>query len=390
MKSSGTSRHFDVAVVGSGPAGCSAALGLASAGVAVVLLEKKRLPRYKTCGGGLVIRARRLLPIDVSAAVERECEVAEVNDLGSDVRVVVERAGPLISMTMREHLDYLLVCAAREAGAELWAGCTVRGVEERGDRVELTTSRGTVSARFVVAADGALSPTARAVGWKDDRRLIPALESEVRVGAKTFDRLSRAARFDFGVVPNGYAWVFPKRDHLSVGVLSTRRGAVRLPAHLERYYRQLGVHSIEREERHGSLIPFSMRKAGLARGRVLVAGDAAGFADPLTGEGISFAISSGQIAAQVLSETNCVPRDVQRLYQTRLESGVLRELRAGRRLAWLVYPLPGLRTWLLRRHGQRIGERLADVFSGDAMYPSGFRSWLRYLTPRVAPHSARE
>ncbi len=381
MISPPTRRHFDVAVVGSGPAGCSAAYCLAAAGADVVVIEKERLPRYKTCGGGLVIRARRLLPIDVSAAVERECMAAEISDLQSDVRVVVERAGPLISMTMRQRLDYLLLSAAREAGAELRDGCTVRGVEETGDRVELATSGGTVSARFVVAADGALSPTARAAGWKDDRRLIPALESEVSVGAKTFERLSRTARFDFGVVPNGYAWVFPKRDHLSVGVLSTRRGAVRLPAHLERYYELLGIDSIEREERHGSVIPFSSRKGDLARGRVMVAGDAAGFADPVTGEGISFAIRSGQTAGRVLAEANFVPRDVRRLYRARLAASVLRELRKGRRLAWFVYPYPALRTRLLRRHGQRIGERLADVFSGDATYPGRVRAWYEYARP---------
>ncbi len=383
MISPSTRRHYDVAVVGSGPAGCSAALGLAAAGVSVVVIEKKRLPRYKTCGGGLVVRARRLLPIDVSGAVERECGVAEISDLRSDVRVVVERTGTLISMTMRERLDYLLACAAREAGAELWEGCTLRGVEERGDRVELATSGGAVSARFVVAADGALSPTTRAAGWKDDRRLIPALESEISVDAKTFDRFSRTARFDFGVVPNGYAWVFPKQDHLSVGVLSTRRAAVRLPAHLARYYELLGIDSIEREERHGSVIPFSMRKGDLARGRVMAAGDAAGFADPVTGEGISFAIRSGQIAGQVLAETNFVPRDVRRLYRARLETAVLRELRAGRRLAWLVYPYPGLRTRLLRRHGRRIAERLADVYSGDATYPRGLRAWYEYVMRRA-------
>ncbi len=370
MISPGSRRPYDVAVVGSGPAGCSAALRLAAAGAAVVLIEKERLPRYKTCGGGLVIRARRLLPIDVSGAVERECEVAEISDLRSDVRVAVERPAPLISMTMREQLDYLLVCAAREAGADVWDGCTLRSLEEKKDRVELTTSRGTVSARFVVAADGALSPTARAAGWGDGRHLVPALESEVRVTAKTFDRFSRTARFDFGVVPNGYAWVFPKRDHLSIGVLSTRRGAVHLPSHLERYYQLLGIDAIEREERHGSLIPFSMRTGGLARGRVLAAGDAAGFADPVTGEGISFAICSGQIAGQVLAETDFAPHDVRRLYRARLDTAVLRELRAGRRLAWLVYPHPRLRTRLLRHQGQRIAERLADVFSGDATYPS--------------------
>ncbi len=379
MVSPVANRLYDVAVVGSGPAGSSAALSLASYGATVALIERKRLPRYKTCGGGLVLRARKFLPVDVSDIVERECRAAEINALQSGIRLVVERDEPLISMTMRDQLDFRLARAAQQAGADLWTGCTVLGVEAHQDRVELATSNGSLAARFVVAADGVLSGLARAAGWPENRKLIPALECEVSVGVGTLERFGRTARFDFEVVPHGYAWVFPKREHLSVGVLSARRGAVQLPAQLERYYRLLGLVGIQKEERHGSLIPFGVRKSGFVRGRVLLVGDAAGFADPLTGEGISFAILSGQIAGQVLSEADFAPEYVRRLYHDRLAHSILRELRLARRLAWLVYRFPRLRARGLRFHGQRIAEHLADVFCGHTTYQSSFPGPVGYL-----------
>ncbi len=136
---------------------------------------------------------------------------------------------------------------------------------------------------------------------------------------------------------------------------------------------------IQKEERHGSLIPFGVRKSGFVRGRVLLVGDAAGFADPLTGEGISFAILSGQIAGQVLSEADFAPEYVRRLYHDRLAHSILRELRLARRLAWLVYRFPRLRARGLRFHGQRIAEHLADVFCGHTTYQASFPGPVGYL-----------
>src|SRR5258707_852687 len=83
---------------------------------------------------------------------------------------------------------------------------------------------GVLAARFVIRADGATSPMAARLGWRPVPRRAPALEAEVTVPAPVFARFAEAARFDFGAVPGGYGWVFPKRAHLSIGVAATRRG----------------------------------------------------------------------------------------------------------------------------------------------------------------------
>jgi geranylgeranyl reductase family protein len=374
-----TTRLYDVAVVGAGPGGSAAAHRLAAAGAEVVLLEKAELPRYKTCGGGLVARARRLLPVDVSGAVERECRVAEINALDSGVHLVVERKDPMISMTMRDALDHALVRAAQEVGAELRAGCEVRGVRQKSDRVELETSDGPLSARFVVAADGALSTVARAAGWEGGRRLVPALEWEIRVRDGLFERFSGSARFDIDVLPYGYGWVFPKREHLSIGVASFKPGRLELRALLERYRRRIGIDSIEDEERHGFVIPVAPRREGFVKGRVVLTGDAAGFADPVTGEGISFAVLSGQIAAETLRDSGFAPAVVAAEYRARVAEAILGEIKLGQRLARFLLLPRQVRAGFLRLWGGRIAERLADVFCGGTTYRDLLRDPSFYL-----------
>src|SRR5439155_17303715 len=98
---------FDVVVVGSGPAGAAAALPLAEHGLRVAIVEKARLPRYKTCGGAILRRAVRSLPIDISSVVERECHAVEMN-LSPRLRFQSVRPFPVISMTMRDAFDKLL------------------------------------------------------------------------------------------------------------------------------------------------------------------------------------------------------------------------------------------------------------------------------------------
>jgi geranylgeranyl reductase family protein len=359
---------LEVVIVGSGPAGASAALCLATAGVNVAVLEKASLPRYKTCGGGVARRALRLLPLSIGDAVERDCFAAELNLLDKSLHFETRRQDPIISMTMREKFDSLLLSAAKEAGASIQPACKVSDVFPHGERVELTTSTGPLSARFVIAADGAISTVAGKTNRRDDRRLIPALEYEVFVGDSLLERFARSARFDFGVVPYGYGWVFPKKDHLSIGILTMRGGSANLNERFDSYLRLLGITSILRMERHGSLIPVTARSAPFARGRILLAGDAAGFVDPITCEGMTFAIQSGQIAARSLIGGNLRADEVSAAYDVEIAAKILPELNTARKLATILYDCPRLCAMLFRLYGQRLSEVVTDILTGDRTY----------------------
>jgi geranylgeranyl reductase family protein len=365
---------WDAAVVGAGPAGCAAARHLAGAGARVVVLEKAALPRYKTCGGGLVGKTLPLLPEAAGAAIERRCHTATLVLPGRGLTFDTTRDTPIVCTAMRSALDARLAEAAVKAGATLVTRAPVTGLED-GDAVRLATPRGTFRARTVIAADGAGGPTARLAGWKAAPVLIPAVEHEARVDPGTLADWSGACRFDFGVVRSGYAWVFPKADHLSAGILTTRPGGVRLHGAVAAYLDDLGIEPLS-VERHGHRIPVQPRPGPPARGRVLLAGDAAGLADPLTLEGISFALESGRIAAGAILDVG-PGVDAATLYRARLADDLLPELHAAAWFAKLMYDHSGLATWGFKWLGREGVEGVADVMAGLTTY--------RALLGRVAP-----
>ncbi len=360
--------EYDVAVVGAGPGGSAAALALSRGGLRVAILEKAVPPRDKTCGGGLLGRTLGLLPLDVRAVVERECFSAELHHHGPALSFTTRRERPVVSMVMRDRFDHLLTAAAQDAGATLFSGAPVLSVTPRAESVELKTKAGAFTARFVIAADGVGSVVARQCGMPELRHVIPALECEVTVDAARFEKFRHAARFDFGLTPHGYAWVFPKRGHLSIGVLTTRRGSCNLNSEYARYLAQLGLGGPLAEVRHGYMIPLSPREGLFDSPRVLLIGDAAGLADPLLAEGISGAIRSGQLAAEAILETGDDDAATRRAYRARLEATLLPELRIARVLARTIYDFPRVRSWLLRRHGQRLSERLTQIVMGESSY----------------------
>lgn len=374
-----TSKSYDVAVVGAGPAGASCAQRLAETGLEVALLDQKVPPRYKTCGGGLVWRARRMLDFDLDGSIEQECRVVELHMFDAGVDFRIERRLPLVTMTMRAQLDHRIVEHACEAGVELLAPRRVRSVLQSASEVRLETDGGPLTARYCVAADGAGSRTARAAGWPENEHVIPALESEIRVAPGDYARFAECARFDFGLLPSGYAWVFPKRDHLSIGCLSRLRGWSALREDLETYLHHLGLSEHGAREDHGFVIPIAPRSAELARQRVILIGDAAGLADPVSGEGISWAILSGRLAAQAIASSPADPAAVRAEWVRLLERDLLPELRTARRLARLLYERHWIRRMTFRRIGQPLCEVIGRVFLGEATFRGLLRSPRNYL-----------
>jgi len=282
-------------------------------------------------------------------------------------------------MVMRDRFDHLLTQAAVAAGAQLFTGTTVRDVFPGEDGVRLATSAGEVRARFVIAADGAASVVARKTGRAELRDVVPALEAEVTLAPEAMAPLMGTARFDFGVVPFGYAWVFPKRGHLSIGVLTTKRGAANLPEYYRRYLALLGIGAALHEERHGYVIPCRPRDGMFGARRVLFVGDAAGLADPVTAEGITAGILSGQLAARAILAGDFAEAAVKRAYRETLEAKLLADLRVARWLARGLYGWPRVRGGLLARHGQRMSELLTRIVTGETSYTAAVRQPGNYL-----------
>jgi geranylgeranyl reductase family protein len=285
--------RYDAIVVGAGPAGSVTAYRLATAGASVLLLDRARFPRDKPCGGGLTYRAIRELPVAVDPVVE---DVVDRFEFGFRYGHRFQRRGAstIILMTQRKRLDAFLAEQAAEAGAEFRDGAKVSAVGEDGT---VTAGGETLRAGVVVGADGVNGITARSLGLEQAYRYGVALEGNVPYDRVPSRRYRGLAVLELGVVPGGYGWVFAKGDHVNVGVGGWESEGPRLRTHLARLCEahQIGEDAVE--SLRGYRLPLRRREDALVRGRALVAGDAAGLVDPLSGDGMYEAFVSARLAA---------------------------------------------------------------------------------------------
>jgi geranylgeranyl reductase family protein len=379
METLGTQNRFDVAVVGGGPGGATAARRLAQEGFRVILFEKEQLPRQKICAGGIIPTVLRGLPRQAERAIEKQCTRAEIHIVDQNLHFLVSRNVPIVSMTMRSRFDHALVDAAEEAGAYVVPGCKVLDFRENSDGLDVHTVRGVFSTRFLVGADGALSIVARKAGFEGPGYFVPALEAEVQVDANLFGRFESAVRFDFAIVSKGYGWVFPKKDHLSIGVGQMRKGKNHLDSGFGKYLRHLGIEESLVSSKKGFVIPTMPRRDAFARGRALLVGDAAGLADPVTGEGVSAAIESGELAAAALTRGRLQPDPVKSYYEGALRKRILNDLRWSRFVSRLAYDHRKTKSLLFRMCGQQMCETMTDIIFDRHTYRSVFSNPLTYL-----------
>jgi len=362
--------NHDVIVIGAGPAGCNTALQLAREGAKVLLLDKQTFPRDKPCGGGLTPRAASVPGLDFSPVTEQT-----VHGVRFSLRLKkgFERRfdKPLTYMTQRSRLDaYLAECAA-EAGAEFHDGEGVTAI----DLVALPTvrtNRGTYSAEVLIGADGANGLVGRASGLRPGAKHAVALEANLPATGQLIDEWRDYIGMDLGSVAGGYGWLFPKGDHVNVGVGAWSYAGFTLRSKLARLARSFGFDPAKLENLRGYRLPVRAPGSLVADGRVAVVGDAAGLVDPLTGEGIHMAFASGSLAAEsAISLLSGETADMS-CYQRAVDHDLQSELDASATLQELFHLAPPPYVALLRR-SQKFWRFFCYLIRGDLTYPDFMR-----------------
>jgi geranylgeranyl reductase family protein len=370
--------RFDVIVVGAGPAGSTAAYRLAKAGASVLLADKARFPRDKPCGGGLTMRAVRQLPFSVEPVVEDRTTTVR---LGLDFRARFERhtQQPLVLMTQRSRLDAFLAEQASAAGADFRDGARINVSLVEGG-VRATLNRHEVAASWLVCADGVNGASARSLGLDDGRTYGVALEGNVPYGVVSHEEYRGRLYLELANVPGGYGWVFPKGDHVNVGVGGWEREGPRLREHLSRFCREYGIPESSLENVRGYRLPLLHARARLSKGRAALLGDAAGLVDPLSGDGIYEALLSAKLATEAIlaGDLAAYDRELRRALSSQLAAAWGAKVALDRfpRLTYAVVRTPYL--W----------KAVESLIGGEVPSPSAMRG-LRRASMRMVEAIAR-
>ena len=346
-----------------------AAATAAQAGLKVALLEKYPLPRHKTCGGGMPVSIQSFL-YDLAPEAFVESTVQHLRQTWNFADPYVSPINPpevdrplAIWMVQRPIFDNALAQRAVAAGADLYDGVTVRSVESDGNQMTIRativkpTGDFTKGAEFVataptvIGADGANGITAKTANLRQRRSIALAMEVEHPYdwGNGHPDLRPDVAHFEYGAIRRGYAWIFPKADHLNVGagVFHPRRLDARLDRHVREklkqtifaYLKALNVpYDPEHMRFHAHPLPLWHGKESLqtADGKILLVGDAAGLINPCFGDGILHAVKSGVIAA------NCVVERTPAEYTDRIHAEFAANFDAALKLSRFFYQYPGL------------------------------------------------
>jgi geranylgeranyl reductase family protein len=371
-----------VAILGGGPAGAFAAEQLASAGVAVLLFDEK-LAWEKPCGGGLTYKAYSQYPFLIENSTPKRFITETVLSTPRGGEASLKLDDPLLIYS-RLDLNRMLLERAEHAGAQI-EKARVTEMSRHGSGWQLHTSAGIADADFCIVATGARNPL-RDVGTQ--------LSPEDAMPALGYYVPGDQARIDIRFLPRleGYIWVFPRCGHLSVGICGKGEPASSLRKRLEQYMTERGM-AWKGASFYSHVLPSldsgSWRKNRVAGEGWMAVGDAAGLVDPITGEGLYYAIRSADLAARaLLSEVGELAEKMVH-YRRLLRRDFVADLEFGARLAKRVFlgrflfgSVPARMVQFTRR-SPRFSAIMQDLFAGKLPYLGLKRRLLKNLNPSL-------
>ncbi|MFX1450545.1 MAG: NAD(P)/FAD-dependent oxidoreductase [Promethearchaeota archaeon] len=335
------SKIWDVAIVGSGPAGSMAASTMAKNGFDTVLIEKDKLPRYKVCGGAIpqeFVESIKI-PDDI---IERKFDSLILHHLGDEIYRKGEGA-----CVWRSDLDKFMTDLAVNANATVLEGTKIIKTGFKNQIFTLYTKNSKILSKILIAADGVPSTVLKSFGWKSFAKndIAQTLTYEIKLSEKIInERLGETSmHLYFGkkeICDIGYAWLFPKREVISVGWGCELSRIKNVREEFQNFLKI--VKNIIKEgkiiKKAAHLVPVGFQEKFHDDGLIAV-GDAAGFVDPLSGKGIAYAANSGVIAGKViikaLEEED--KQIISKLYEKELNKEFLNALKAKKRIQPDVY-----------------------------------------------------
>ncbi len=369
---------YDLIVVGAGPAGSTVARTASKMGLKSLILEKEAFPRYKPCGGALSDRAISLLDFSLPEELcERTITGARVHFKGA---VTERRKGyRLLTLVTRSSFDDFLLQKALDAGST-HANQKVLDFVESKDHVEVLTEEGCHKSRFLVIASGFQSRLKDRIQGPDAKDQYGiCLVTEIEEKDEEIDRrLPAILDIYFGVADGGYGWIFPHRGYYSVGI-GGGAGMFQHPrAAMNDFMKRNGFFGDYRL--HGHLIPFGGgRNRRIASSRVLLAGDSAGFVDAFSGEGIYYAIRSGQIAARTAAEKLADERlNLPKTYESRCKGDFGTELKYAHLMFRIMHSRPDFLYRVLTSQ-----EEILDRYIEIAAARRTYKGFIRWMAPKM-------
>jgi len=306
---------YDVVVVGAGPAGSVAAYECARKGFRTLLLEKASIPREKACGGALMYRGIRI----VNGEIPRELVEQKIHGIrfgfnnGSSSEFISDK---LIGITIfRDKFDEFLSRRAVEAGVELFDNARVihTSVSDECATIQLQDGR-EFKSEFLIGADGVNSIVSRSLKLRPKRKDLTkfglGMETDFYVGKEGVMKATNGNPSVIEILPVenriSYGWIFPKQEHLAIGIAGGSTVMRALRSDFDRFcknlQKRLGV-ELKLEKRRTCFLGGDGLRSTNVRDRAILVGDAAGFVDPMMGEGIAYAMQSAKIAVDVIDET---------------------------------------------------------------------------------------
>ncbi|MCX6766302.1 MAG: geranylgeranyl reductase family protein [Candidatus Moranbacteria bacterium] len=374
---------YDVIIIGAGPAGSTLAYELAKKRKKVLILEKERFPRDKPCGGGLTAKVNSLLQFDISHLIE-----GEISGISFTKKFRDEISGPVMQTSIRiverAGFDNFLAEKAKENGAEMIQSAKAIEIEDTSDCVRVAIEDGRhFQGKILVGADGALGITSRVVLSEKDPLFSFLVVLKCETQTNTEKNFKRKAKIDWGTIPGSYAWVFPSKNKLNIGV----GGPVSIGHELEKYLDQwLEFNGLKKDEIKLIGHPEKCRinkKTPILKDRIILIGEAAGLVDYWTGEGIYYAIKSAKIAAPII-EKSLVAGNIEYLkeYEKEIDREIMPELE-GAYVAAKIFRTYSWPIHKMAKYSKRMFRIGYEIVSGGKKY-SDFKkvsNALKWIVP---------